>query len=84
MLLESVGATAGEASAKSLESMSAWMVVECEGEFGKNEGTDGLPILTFFLLGEAIFDFEFCHLIDHPLYLTFMLENSNIYAFILS
>ena len=42
------------------------MVVECEGEFGENEGIYGLPIFSFFL-PEEIFDCEFCRLIDHPL-----------------
>ena len=55
--MESVGVTAGEASAKSLESISAWMVVEGEGELGENEGIDGLPFFSFFLLGEMLHNF---------------------------
>ena len=52
-----VGATAGEASAKSLESISAWMFVESEGEIGENEGIDGLQIVSFFLRGEMLHNF---------------------------
>ena len=46
--------TAGEASSKSLESIAAWIFVEGEGEFGENEGIDGLP---FYLLGEMLHNF---------------------------
>ena len=57
MLLESVGRTAGEASSNSLESISAWIFIEGEGELGENEGTDGLLIFPFFLLGEMLQNF---------------------------
>jgi hypothetical protein len=49
--LESVGATAGEASFKSLKSISARILVVLEGELGETEGTDGLQFFPFFLPG---------------------------------
>ena len=57
LLLESIGATAGEASSKSLESISARILVEVEGEFGENEGGEGLQIFPFFLLGIMLHNF---------------------------
>ena len=57
LLLESVGVTAGEASSKSLESITAGILVKGEGELGEMPGIEGLPFLPFFLLGEMLHNF---------------------------
>ena len=56
-MLEYVGATAGEASSKTLKSISARILVELEGELGETEAGGGVQIFPFFLLREMLHNF---------------------------